>query len=101
MNGISLQRQAADGKPSVSAAPRRDVDARPAGALSTATPVQPEGGLLARFLGHRVEIRLTDGEAVSGVLHTIGKFELLVTLANGSSTCLFKNACASVSEAKP
>jgi hypothetical protein len=87
MNGISLQLPAGNGKPDVSAAPRRDVDARPA------APPAPEG-LLAPFLGKRVEIRLTSGESITGTLDTLGKYEMVVVLTSGSPVIVFKNGAA-------
>lgn len=63
------------------------------------SPAVAEGGLLRPPLGRRVTIRLVFGDAVEGVLSRIDKFELLVTLADGSTCIVFKGAISSVAEA--
>lgn len=69
--------------------------ARPAPA-----PALPDG-LLTRFLGKRVAVRLLFGDEVDGVLSRVDKFELLVTLADGAVACVFKGAVATIREASP
>ena len=64
-----------------------------------ATP-EPEG-LIRRFLGRRITIRVVTGEDVVGVLSTIGRFEVAVTISDGSQTVLLKHAVVSITEARP
>ena len=90
----STMRPAGNGRPSVSAAPRRDVDARPA------APPAPEG-LLARVLGKKIEARLVSGETITGTLNTISKYEMVVVLTSGAPVIVFKNGCCWIGEVRP
>ena len=58
----------------------------------------PEG-LLNRFLGKRVVIRLLFGDEVEGTLSRVDKFELLLTRADGAAVIVFKGGISSVREA--
>ena len=74
-------------------APRR-VEAPPRPA-----PVQPTApeGLLARFLGKKVVVRLVFGDTVTGTVHAVGRYEMAVLLTDGTTTVVFKNAVATIS----
>ncbi len=67
--------------------------------MSTPRPVAalPES-LLSRFTGRKVAIRLLFGDEIEGWLSTVGRFEMLVTLADGAVVCIFKGAVASIRE---
>ena len=62
-------------------------------------PAPPEGGLLRPLLGKRVTVRLVFGETVEGVLSRVDKFELLVTLPDGSAVVVLKGGVSTVREA--
>jgi hypothetical protein len=62
------------------------------------TPAPEDGDLLRRFIGHRVDVRLTSGETITGTINIVAKFSLLLTLTDGTATVLMKNATASVCE---
>jgi hypothetical protein len=61
-------------------------------------PALPEG-LLRPLLGKRVAIRLLFGDEVEGVLSRVDKFELLVTLPDGSAVVVLKGGVSTVREA--
>jgi hypothetical protein len=71
----------------------------PTPAPRPAAVAPPEGGLLRPFLGHRVTVKLVFGETVEGVLSRVDKFELLVTLADGSAVVVLKGGVSTVREA--
>jgi hypothetical protein len=59
----------------------------------TAKP-EPQGSLVADFLGKKVSARLLDGSTVRGELVKASKYELLLKTEGGEEVVLFKHAVA-------
>ena len=59
----------------------------------TAKP-EPQGNLVADFLGKKVSARLLDGSTVRGELIRASKYELQLKTEGGEEVVLFKHAVA-------